>query len=172
MRKNNICPILIPPNTKGGYMQTIKLILWLLVWQVPMWMGARIVRANMDWYHSLTHPFFSPPDWVFGMVWAALYILLGLAAFCITRKGLYAGNRKVVWLMLLQLVLNAMWSPLFFGMHHIMGGMVLILVMILATLWLWRAAKSVSRMAQWLLLPYLAWLCFAWLLNTSMWLMN
>jgi len=153
-------------------MQTVKLVLWLLIWQVPMWMGAHIVRMNMDWYHSLAHPFFSPPDWMFGMVWAVLYILLGLAAFCITRKGINAANRKAVWLMVVQLILNAAWSPLFFGMHHIMGGMVLVLLMIIMTIWLMRAARPVSRTAVWLLIPYLAWLCFAWLLNTSMWLMN
>ena len=153
-------------------MQTIKLILWLLIWQVPMWMGARIVHINMDWYHSLVHPFFTPPDWIFSMVWVVLYILLGLAGFYITRKGFNASNQKATWLMIVQLALNAMWTPLFFGMHHIMGAMILVLIMLLMTMWLMRAARPVSRVAVWLLVPYLAWLCFAWLLNTSIWLMN
>ena len=153
-------------------MQIGKLLLWVLIWQVPMWMGAQIARTNMDWYHSLQHPFFSPPDWIFGPVWAVLYILLALAAFYITRRGLNATNKKATWLMIAQLVLNAMWTPLFFGMHHLMGGMVLVVIMIAMTIWLMRAAKPVSRLAMWLLAPYLAWLLYAWLLNTSMWLMN
>ena len=153
-------------------MQLGKLILWILVWQVPMWIGARIARQNMDWYHSLNHPFFSPPDWMFGMVWAVLYILLALAAFYITRTGFNAPVRKATWLMIVQLGLNALWTPLFFGMHHVMGAMVLVLVMIGLTIWLMRAAKPISRVAVWMLVPYLAWLCFAWLLNTGVWLMN
>ena len=153
-------------------MQTIKLLLWIMIWQVPMFMGSQIVRDNMNWYHSLNLPFFSPPDWIFGMVWAVLYLLLAVAGFCITCKGLDNTNRKATWLMLIQLVLNSMWTPLFFGMHHLMGSMVLVLIMILMTIWLMRAAKPVSKTAVWLLIPYLAWLCFAWLLNTSMWMMN
>jgi len=153
-------------------MQTMKLLLWIMIWQVPMFMGSQIVRSNMDWYHGLNQPFFSPPDWVFGMVWVILYLLLAVAGFSITRKGLDNTNRKATWLMLIQLVLNSMWTPLFFGMHHLMGSMILVLIMILMTIWLMRASKPVSRTAVWLLIPYLAWLCFAWLLNTSMWMMN
>ncbi len=153
-------------------MRIVKLLLWILIWQVPMWMGAKISMANMDWYHTLARPFFSPPDWVFGPVWAVLYMLLALAGFFLTRTGLHAANKKAVWLMIAQLVLNAAWTPLFFGMHHLAGSMILVLAMIGMTIWLMHTAKSVSRTAMWLLVPYLAWLCFAWLLNTSMWLMN
>lgn len=153
-------------------MQLGKLLLWVFVWQVPMWMGAQIARTNMDWYHTLARPAFSPPDWVFGPVWAALYILLALAGYFLTKKGLDISNQKAVWLMIAQLVLNAAWTPLFFGMHHLAGAMILILAMIGMTIWLLRAAMPVSRAAMWMLMPYLAWLCYAWLLNTSMWMMN
>ena len=153
-------------------MQTMKLLLWIMIWQIPMFMGSQIVRDNMDWYHSLNLPFFSPPDWIFGMVWAVLYLLLALAGFYITRKGLDDTNRKATWLMLIQLVLNSMWTPLFFGMHHLMGSMVLVLVMLLMTIWLMHAAKPVSKIAAWLLIPYVAWLSFAWVMNTSIWMMN
>ena len=157
---------------QGGNMNVMKLLLWVLIWQVPMWMGAQIVQTNMNWYHTLQQPFFSPPDWLFGTVWAVLYILLALAGFYLTRNGLNASNQKATWLMLVQLVLNAMWTPLFFGWHHLTIAMVWIVLMIATTIWLMRAAKPVSRTAMWLLVPYLAWLCFAWVLNTSMWLMN
>ena len=154
-------------------MQVGKLLLWIIIWQVPMWIGAGIVRQNMDWYHQLNQPFFSPPDWLFGIVWAVLYLLLAVAGFYLTRTTECGSPvRKATKLMIAQLVLNAMWSPLFFGMHHLMGGMILILVMIGMTIWLMRAAKPVSAMAVWLLVPYLAWLCFAWLLNTGIWIMN
>ena len=153
-------------------MQTMKLLLWIMTWQVPMFMGSQIVRNNMDWYHSLNHPFFSPPDWIFGMVWAVLYLLLAVAGFCITRKGLDDTNRKATWLMLIQLVLNSMWTPLFFGMHYLMGSMVLVLLMLIMTIWLMRAAKPISKTAVWVLIPYLTWLCFAWVMNTSIWIMN
>ena len=153
-------------------MQIGKLLLWVFVWQVPMWMGAQIARTNMNWYHTLTLPSFSPPDWVFGPVWAVLYLLLALSGFYLTKRGLDSTNQKAVWLMVAQLILNAAWTPLFFGMHHLAGSMILVLLMIGMTIWLIRAAKPVSRAAMWMLVPYLAWLCFAWTLNTSIWLMN
>ena len=149
-----------------------KLLLWVLIWQVPMWMGAQIAMSNMAWYHTLAQPFFSPPDWVFGPVWAILYLMLALSGFYLTKKGLDKTNQKAVWLMIAQLVLNATWTPLFFGMHHLAGAMALVLIMIGMTIWLMRAAKPISRAAMWMLVPYLAWLCYAWLLNTSMWMMN
>jgi len=153
-------------------MQVVKLLLWILIWQVPMWMGAQITMTNMPWYHSLAHPFFSPPDWVFGPVWAVLYLLLALAGFYITRKGFNNTNKKATWLMLVQLMLNAAWTPLFFGMHYMAGSMVLVLTMMGMTIWLMRAVKPISRAAMWMLAPYLAWLCFAWMLNTGIWMMN
>ena len=153
-------------------MQIVKLLLWIAIWQIPMWLGVRISIANMDWYHSLSHPFFSPPDWVFGPIWTVLYLSLALSGFYLTRKGLDLSNQKTVWLMIAQLALNAAWTPLFFGMHHLAGSMLLVLAMIAMTIWLMRAAKSVSRTAMWLLMPYLAWLCYAWLLNTGIWMMN
>ena len=149
-----------------------KLLLWILIWQIPLWIGARIVQQNMDWYHSLAHPFFSPPDWLFGFVWAVLYILLALAAFYITKAPSHAHARKALWLMLLQLALNTAWTPLFFGMHQIQGAMILLLMMLAATIWLMLITKRFSKPAVWLLIPYLAWLCFAGILNTAIGLMN
>ncbi|MBO7238091.1 MAG: tryptophan-rich sensory protein [Elusimicrobiaceae bacterium] len=153
-------------------MQLAKLLLWVFVWQAPMWLGAQIAMTNMAWYHSLVRPAFSPPDWVFGPVWAVLYIMLALSGYFLTKKGMDATNQKAVWLMIAQLVLNAAWTPLFFGMHHLAGSMILVLVMIGMTIWLMRAARPVSRAATWMLVPYLAWLVFAWVLNTSIWMMN
>ena len=153
-------------------MQLVKLVLWILVWQIPVWIGASIVQNNMDWYHTLQHPFFSPPDWIFGVVWMVLYLMLAGASFYITRQGFNAANRKAVMLLVLQLILNAAWTPLFFGMHMIMLAMVWVLLLLVTTYWLIRAARPISRTAVWMMIPYMAWLCFAWLLNTSIWLMN
>lgn len=153
-------------------MTWINLIFWMILCQIPAWASSRVVQANMGWYHSLQHPAFSPPDWLFGGVWAVLYVLLALAAFCLTRRGIQASNRRAVWLFVLQLAVNAVWAPVFFGMHWLLLALVLVSVMVLLTVWLIRAAGPISRAAVWLLLPYLAWICFAWLLTASVWWMN
>lgn len=153
-------------------MQLVKLVFWVLLCQIPAWIGMNIVQHNMMWYHSLQKPLFSPPDWLFGMVWAVLYVLLAVSAYYLTRNGVNTNNRKALWLFIVQLALNAAWVPVFFGMHALMLAMVIVLVMIVLTAWYMRAAKSTSCAAVWMMIPYLAWICFAWVLNASMWIMN
>ena len=153
-------------------MQLVKLVFWVLLCQIPAWVGMNIVQHNMTWYHGLQKPMFSPPDWLFGMVWAVLYVLMAVSAYYLTCKGINANNRKALWIFIVQLALNAMWTPVFFGMHAMMLSMVIVLGMIILTAWYMRAAKKTSHAAVWLMMPYLAWISFAWILNTSMWLMN
>ncbi len=153
-------------------MQLVKLVFWVLLCQIPAWIGMNIVQHNMEWYHTLHLPPFSPPDWMFGMVWAVLYVLLGVSGYYLIRRGVSSVNRKAMWIFIVQLALNAMWTPVFFGMHALMLSMIIVLGMVLLTGWFMRAARPVSRAAVWLMVPYMAWICFAWLINASVWLMN
>ena len=129
--------------------------------------------GTSPWYRTLAKPAFQPPGWVFGPVWTLLYALMGVAAWRVWRLGPDTpGVRLALALFAAQLVLNAVWSPVFFGAHRI--GLALV---ILAALWLVLVPTTfaffrLDRPAGGLLLPYLAWVSFAVVLNASIWRLN
>ena len=125
-----------------------------------------------EWYASLKKPSWNPPGWIFGPVWTALYTMMAVAAWLIWRRGCWAAQRRPLTLFLVQLALNAAWTPLFFGWHRprlAFADIVLLWLAILATL---VAFRPVSRAAAWLLAPYLAWVSFATVLNLTLWRLN
>lgn len=135
--------------------------------------GFATARGVDTWYPTLAKPSFNPPAWVFGPTWTVLYILMGVALFLVWRQGLDTpGVRLALIVFAVQLVLNALWSILFFGMQSPAWAFAEILVLwlaIVATLWaFWRVAPA----AGWLLVPYLAWVSFAAVLNGSIWILN
>jgi tryptophan-rich sensory protein len=126
-----------------------------------------------SWYQGLEKPPFNPPGWVFGPVWTVLYALMGLAAFRVWREG--TGRRDVrvaLGLFAAQLVLNGIWTPVFFGAESIVGGAVIIVALLVLLAFTVRAFFRVSRAAGWLLVPYLLWVAFATALNLSIWVLN
>lgn len=153
-------------------MQITKLVCFILLCQVPALIGAKAVQNNMVWYHTLTQPFFAPPDWLFGTMWTVLYVLMGVAGYYLTRDGFHARNRKVLFLFAAQLAANACWTPVFFGAHAVMAALGVLTLLLFLTGWLLRESRSVSRTAFWLLMPYFLWLCFAWALNLAILILN
>ena len=144
---------------------------------IPLMMGglSGLVTAQgvRDWYPTLIKPSFNPPSWVFGPVWTLLYLMMGIAAFLVWQKGWDSGAVKVALaLFAIQLILNGLWSVLFFGIR--MPGLAFAELLLLwfsigATVVLfWR----VSPVAGMLLLPYEAWVTFAAVLNGSIWILN
>jgi len=129
--------------------------------------------AIPTWYQGLKKPAFNPPDWLFGPAWSILYLLMAVAAFLVWRQGLSAPGVKLALLVfLIQLALNALWSILFFGMRSPLAGLVDIVALwltILATVVLF---FRVSVPAGTLLLPYLAWVSFAAVLNAAILRLN
>ncbi len=124
--------------------------------------------AIPQWYATLVKPSFSPPNWLFGPVWTLLYLMMGTAAWLVwQRQGTAA--LKVFWL---QLALNALWTPLFFGLHNPLAGLVCIVLMWLAIVWTIKTFWPISRTAALLLVPYLAWVSFATALNLAIYLLN
>jgi translocator protein len=125
------------------------------------------------WYAALEKPWFTPAGWVFGLAWTVLYVLMGVAAFLVWRRGLERRTVRVAlgWFVG-QLVLNGLWTPVFFGWQRVgpaLGVIVVLWGAIVATMvWFWR----VSRAAAGLLGPYLAWVSFAAVLNASIWWLN
>jgi translocator protein len=144
-----------------------------LAWS-PGAIGSLLFATGDDsWYQQLDKPWFNPPNWVFGPVWSVLYIATGVALFLIWRHG----NRMSAWYRLIvvfavQLVLNGLWTPAFFGLESPLAGLIVIVplwALILTTIVL---AWPFSRLASALLVPYLLWVSFATVLNFSIWTLN
>ena len=129
--------------------------------------------AIKGWYATLVRPELSPPNWVFAPVWTTLFALMGIAAFLIWRKGLSRREVRVALAIFLgQLVLNTLWSVIFFGLQNPGAALVEIVVLWFAILATMIAFYKVSRPAVWLLLPYILWVSFAVYLNYAIWVLN
>ena len=135
--------------------------------------GFATARGVSTWYPTLVKPSFNPPAWVFGPVWTALYFMMGVAAFIVWRQGIGAdGVRVALVVFVVQLALNGLWSILFFGMQSPGWALVEIVVLWLAIGVTIRLFWVVVPTAGALLLPYMAWVSFATVLNASLWWLN
>jgi translocator protein len=142
---------------------------WLLVSFSAAAIGAIATSSAGSFYQQLIRPGWAPPASVFGPVWSALYLLMGIAAWLVWRERGFGGARPALSLFLVQLVLNALWSWIFFAWQRgawALGEVLLLWVVILATLVaFWR----VRPLAGLLLAPYLAWVTFAAALTFVLW---
>lgn len=125
------------------------------------------------WYAGLEKGALNPPAWVFGPVWTTLYALMGIALFLVWKRGIERKEVKVaIGIFGIQLVLNTLWSIIFFGLHSPGGALVEIAFLWVAILSTIVAFARISKTAAWLLVPYLAWVSFASYLNFSLWFLN
>ena len=129
--------------------------------------------AIPSWYANINKPSFRPPNWVFAPVWTTLYLLMGIALFLVLRKGLNEKDIKIaVAVFILQLVLNALWSFLFFGLESPFAAFIEIIFLWAAILISIILFFQISRVAGALLIPYILWVSFASVLNFAIWQMN
>jgi benzodiazapine receptor len=128
--------------------------------------------APTAWYQEIAKPPWTPPAWIFGPVWTALYIMMGVAAWLVWRKRETPGAVVALGVYVVQLVLNGLWSWIFFYLHRIglaLADLIVLWVLIVVTCVLfWR----VRRAAGVLLLPYIVWVTFAGFLNQAIWALN
>ena len=122
-----------------------------------------------EWYQSIAKPDWTPPGWVFPVVWSRLYTLMGTAAWLVSRKE---GARGPLTLFVIQLLLNAAWTPIFFGAKEMLIALVVIVILWLAILATILAFRKVDRTAALLLVPYLLWVTLATALNFEIWRLN
>lgn len=130
------------------------------------------VAAAGGWYAGLIKPAWNPPAWLFGPAWTVLYVAMAAAAWLVWRQGGWRSHRVALALFALQLLFNLVWSPLFFRMHRPGWALLdcaLLAVSLAATL---AAFWRIDRRAGALLVPYLAWVCFATFLNFTIWRLN
>lgn len=151
-----------------------KLISSIFVCQLAGILGSIFtMEAIPSWYSTLNKPFFSPPNFVFGPVWATLYFLMGVAVFLVWDKGLKNPQHKVaVKLFGFQLVLNFFWSIIFFGLKLPLPALIEIIILWYLIFRIIRAFYPISKIASYLLWPYLAWVSFATILNLAIVVLN
>ena len=131
------------------------------------------VAAIPVWYEGIIKPSFNPPSWVFGPVWLFLYTLIGVALYLIWQKK--HGNKKVRFVFIFfiaHLVINALWSAVFFGLQNILLALVVIVILWLMILSLIFMSWSIDKRASILLVPYFLWVSFATVLNFSILQLN
>lgn len=151
-----------------------KLIIAIMVSELAGIIGSVFTMSAIpNWYATLIKPVLNPPSWIFGPVWTTLYALMGISAFLIWRNGLNRSDiRKALSVFGLQLILNALWSIVFFGLQSPAWAFVNIVAMWIVIIWTMILFYKISKPAMWLLLPYILWVSFAGYLNYSIWMLN
>lgn len=147
-----------------------------LIFAIGICLGAGILGSfftvsspsagGLTWYFTLNKPFFSPPNWVFGPVWTILYILMGISLYLVWIK------REVPGIFWIQLILNALWSMIFFGLKNPSAALIDIIALWIAIVLTIKAFSKINKLAANLLYPYLAWVSFASVLNLAIVLLN
>jgi len=155
-------------------LQIGKLVFAIALAQTAGLIGAIFTAESVDtWYATLIRPNASPPNWIFGPVWTILYTLIGISLYMVWTRHI-GGRTRVLWLRLFmaQLVLNTLWSVLFFWFQNIGAAFAEILALLLSIIGLVVLALRFDKRVAALLLPYLAWVLFAAYLNYMIWQFN
>lgn len=136
-------------------------------------LGVPFTTPDSAWFQALEKPWFYPPGAAFGIVWTLLFTLMGIAAYLVYRRGLENRAVKVaLGVFALQMVVNVAWSPTFFAAQELLLALGVILVLWVLIVVTIAAFARVDRRAAALLVPYLAWVSFAAVLNYSIWALN
>ena len=136
-------------------------------------MGSAIVQTSIaTWYADLVKPSFNPPNEVFPVVWTALYVMMAVAAWRIWRTADRETRRWPLTLFALQLAINLGWTAVFFGLQKIDSALAAIVVLDVGVAVTTLAFRTLDRVAARLMMPYLAWVLFATVLNVSIWRLN
>lgn len=162
-----------PPQERGGVRKWLMLAALLALVLIVAAVGSTFTTPKIPgWYAALNKPFFNPPSWIFGPVWTVLYVAMAFAAWRVwLAPGSTARSAALAWFFM-QLFLNALWSPVFFGLESPGIALVVILALLVALVMTVRAFFAVDRLAGWIMTPYLAWVAFASLLNGAIASMN
>ncbi|SNQ60274.1 TspO/MBR family protein [Candidatus Methanoperedens nitratireducens] len=152
----------------------LKLVISVIVCLFAGFIGSVFTFPSIPtWYAALTKPLFNPPYWIFAPVWTILFILMGISLYLVWNKGLQDKKVKIsLFIFGVQLVLNVLWSFLFFGLHSPFYAFLEIIILWAAIVLTIVNFFKISRTAGLLLLPYILWVSFAAILNFSIWRLN
>lgn len=150
----------------------LKLIISLALPQLMGGLGAFFTLSSVSsWFVTLNKPSWNPPSWLFGPVWTLLYVLMGIACYLIWKSD-HPQKKTLLKLYAVQLILNALWSPAFFGMQSPFLGLMVIIPLWIAIVLCIIQFKKLSPLASGLMVPYLLWVTFATALNTAIFVLN
>ena len=150
----------------------VKLLIALAVPLLIGFFGSFFTISEIgSWYQTIQKPSWNPPNWIFGPVWTALYVLMGISLYLVWRSSA-SQKRVAIILFTLQLVLNFFWSIIFFKQHQIGFAFAEILALWLMILLSIFAFGRINKLAAWLLVPYISWVSFAAILNFTIWQLN
>jgi len=154
--------------------KSIKFLVSIAVCQLAGFIGSRFTTpAIPTWYATLEKPLFTPPSWVFAPVWITLFLLMGVSLFFVWREGVQSRQAKTALILFaVQWVLNVLWSFLFFGLKSPVAGFLEIGFLWIAILLTILAFYRISRIAGFLLVPYMVWVGFAFVLNAFFMILN
>ncbi len=154
--------------------EIISLIVAIITCEAAGIVGSIFTASKIPtWYKGLMKPALNPPSWVFGPVWTTLYLLMGIALYIIWKKGLNTeGVKFALTIFAVQLILNALWSIVFFNMENLGLALINIVLMWLSILWTIVLFYRLSPTAGLLLIPYILWVSFASYLNYAIWTLN
>jgi len=161
------------PNQHKKF-QFVPFVICLLI---PLAIGAIggffTMESVKTWYTTLNKPSFNPPNGIFGPVWTSLYILMGIASYLVWRKReIVSGYSWAFRIYFVQLILNLLWSFLFFHQHQIGAALIEILVLLATIITNAFIFYRIDRVAGWLFLPYILWVSFASYLTYSIFILN
>jgi len=153
--------------------KTISLVLWVVALQLIGYGMGMITEANIDpWYLSLYKSLLTPPGFVFGIVWGILYVMLAIVSWQIYQNKKPAKVTQLRFVFAVQLILNWLWTPLFFYMHWTGAALICLAAIVIFTTRFLTLAWHQARLLFWLMFPYWVWVCFASYLNFFIWYGN
>ena len=134
------------------------------------WGGFVTSIYKEPWYSTLIKPGFNPPDYIFPSIWVILYVSMAFAVWLIwinpTKK------EKIIYIYFIHLLINGSWSIFFFGLHLILASLIIIVAIIFFVVWLIKLYYPINKISAFLMLPYLAWLSYAFILNFYIFILN
>lgn len=150
----------------------LKAVGWIVLSQMAGFIGAGLTATSVQtWYVTLNKPWFTPPNWLFGPMWITLYTLMGLATFWISEKKTKQ-SKSAVKFFLVHLLVNALWSPVFFGLKQVFLALVIIAIMWVMIVLLIGKYGKIDKKAGLALVPYLMWVSVATALNVAILVLN
>ena len=134
------------------------------------WGGFVTSIYKEPWYSTLTKPGFNPPDFIFPSIWVVLYMSMAFAVWLIWINP--KKTEKIIYIYFIHLLVNASWSVVFFALHQVFLALVVIIIIVFLVLWLMKLYHPINKVSSFLMVPYLAWLVFAFILNLNIFLLN
>ncbi|MCR5504104.1 MAG: tryptophan-rich sensory protein [Elusimicrobiaceae bacterium] len=147
----------------------ILAVIFLIVGAI---MGSSVNSSLNGWFTTLNKPFLNPPNFIFAPIWTILYISLAIFYWLLDREQYSPKINEIKRLFIWQLVLNFLWTPIFFGMQNILAGLIILIIIDFLVLRIIRLTLKINKLCVLIILPYFCWLLFASYLNASLFILN